>query len=488
MSSPSCDTWVALADATADGTVILAKNSDRPVMEAQTLVQHPRSRHEAGETVQCTYIEIPQAAESYAHIGSKLWWAFGYEQGVNEHGVAIGNEAVWSKEPYRWSGGLLGMDVLRLGLERGRTAHEALCVIVELLERHGQCGDCERAGEWGAANYHNSFLIADPGEAWVLETAGQFWAAKRLTTGVYSISNIYTIENDWDEAHSRLVQHAIDEGWAESAEGFSFARAYGDYWREESPDPGRMQIRRNATLSCLQRDMRQITPQSMMRINRNHLEGTVLEPRYNAAEPFWATPCLHDAPRGKYRTVASMAAHLRANMPPLLRQVYWAGMSNPCCSVFQPFYLHGPQVPEQYSLGTSTYSAESPWWWATRVKLLCDLNYNTLNPRVRSLFDRTEQWERERQQHVEAEAAALLAEDDKSRAVALLQAFVADHCARVKREFSELNESLPAMLDQAGVEYLFAEYLAEWSSRSKVPLPAAHAGPHRQENAADSRR
>ena len=95
----SCDTWVALRNATADGSVILAKNSDRPPMEAQPLVQIPRHKHGPGETVKCTYIEIPQVAETYEHIGSKIWWAFGYEHGMNEHGVAIGNEAVWSKEP-----------------------------------------------------------------------------------------------------------------------------------------------------------------------------------------------------------------------------------------------------------------------------------------------------------------------------------------------------------------------------------------------------
>lgn len=192
-AASACDTWVALRDATADGSVILAKNSDRPPMEAQPLVQVPRSRHQPGETVQCTYIRIPQAAETYEHIGSKIWWAFGYEHGMNEHGVAIGNEAVWSKESYQWGDGLLGMDLVRLGLERGDTARKAMRVMVELLARYGQSGDCERPGEWGKANYHNSFLIADRNEAWVLETAGRYWAAKRLTRGVYSISNIYSI-------------------------------------------------------------------------------------------------------------------------------------------------------------------------------------------------------------------------------------------------------------------------------------------------------
>jgi len=127
-SARPCDTWVAVRDATGDHSVILCKNSDRPPMEAQPLVQVLRQQHDPGERVKCTYIEIPQVAETYEHIGSKIWWAFGYEHGMNEYGVAIGNEAVWSKEPMQWGDGLLGMDLVRLGLERGKTAYEAMHV------------------------------------------------------------------------------------------------------------------------------------------------------------------------------------------------------------------------------------------------------------------------------------------------------------------------------------------------------------------------
>ena len=469
--SMSCDTWVSMQDVTADGSVILAKNSDRPPMEAQPLVHCAGQKHRPQDKVKCTYIEIPQVPETYEHIGSKIWWTFGYEHGLNEHGVAIGNEAVWSKEPYQWGDGLLGMDLLRLGLERGKTAHEAMHVIIGLLQEYGQCGDCEREGEWGDANYHNSFLIADPKEAWVLETAGRYWVAKRITRGVYSISNIYSIENDWDEAHPNLVQHAIERGWAESAEGFNFARAYGDYWKKESPNPGAMQIRRNSTLSCLRADSKRISPASMMRVNRSHHEGTIAEPRWGAADCFWATPCMHDSPRSRYHTAASIVAHLRADMPPLLRQVYWAGFSNPCCGVFQPFYLRGPRVPANYAAGSSTYAADSPWWQANRVKLLCDLNYRALNPKVRAVFDVTEKWEMGRQRECEAEVIRLVDEDKTDAAVERLQQFINENCARAQQEYRVLNAALSRMLEAEGAEYLYTGYLKEWSRQKGVPLP-----------------
>ena len=471
-----CDTWVAVRDATADHSVILCKNSDRPPMEAQPLVQFPRQQHDPGERVKCTYIEIPQVAVTYEHIGSKIWWAFGYEHGMNEYGVAIGNEAVFSKEPVQWGDGLLGMDLLRLGLERGKTAYEAMHVMIELLEKYGQSGDCERPGEWGKANYHNSFIIADPDEAWVLETAGRYWAAKAIKHGVYSISNVYSIERDWDEAHPKLVQHAIDMGWTKSATDFNFARDYGDYWRADSKNAGNMQIRRNMTLACLLRDFSHVTPASMMQISRSHLEGTVAEPRWGAAETFWPTPCMHDNSHSPYHTAASLVAHLRADMPPLLRQVYWASFSNPCCNVFKPFYMHGPTLPNSYAAGSSTYAGDAPWWWANRVKLLCDLNYSALAPTVRGVFGQTERWEMDRQATVEAEALREIKAGNEAGAVKMLQEFVNENCERVGKEYRMLNEILPTTLKTVGIEYVFEDYLKAWTSQKGVPLPTLPIG------------
>jgi len=180
---------------------------------------------------------------------------------------------------------------------------------------------------------------------------------------------------------------------------------------------------------------------------------------------------MHDSPRSGYHSAASIVAHLRADMPPLLRQVYWAGFSNPCCNVFKPFYFHGAQIPSSYAAGSSTYSADSPWWWANRVKLLCDLNSQALRPTVRGVFELTEQWEMQRQKRSEAEALNLIKEGREKDAVLLLQGFVNQNCARVEREYRMLNQTLPMMLDTLGVRYVFVDYLKSWSSGNKVPLP-----------------
>src|SRR5215469_10915474 len=138
----SCDNFVVLADASSTGAVMLGKNSDRPVYDSQPLVQVPRRNHRAGEKLQLAYVSLPEAEETYATVGSAPYWCWGYEEGMNEHGVAIGNEAIFTKDlatdiAAQASGssppkGLLGMELLRLGLERGKTARGSIRVMTSL--------------------------------------------------------------------------------------------------------------------------------------------------------------------------------------------------------------------------------------------------------------------------------------------------------------------------------------------------------------------
>ena len=144
-----CDTMVALPPATAAGGVLFAKNSDRERNEAQAVEWHPRATHAPGARLRCTYIDIPQASETHAVLLSRPFWCWGAEMGANEHGVVIGNEAVFGTVPPSRMLALIGMDLLRLGLERGATAAEAVEVIVTLLEDHGQGGDDDHPRQSG---------------------------------------------------------------------------------------------------------------------------------------------------------------------------------------------------------------------------------------------------------------------------------------------------------------------------------------------------
>ncbi len=171
-SAATCATpFVSL---TADG-VLFAKNSDRDPNEAQLLRWHGAADHEAGSTVDCTWISIPQVAHTHAVLLSQPWWMWGAEIGTNEHGVVIGNEAVFTRElALRLRpepDALLGMDLLRLGLERAATAGRRGGGDRRAAGGHGQGGSCSH--DHPKLRYHNSFLVADPIRAIVLETAGR---------------------------------------------------------------------------------------------------------------------------------------------------------------------------------------------------------------------------------------------------------------------------------------------------------------------------
>lgn len=92
----------------------------------------------------------------------------------------------------------------RLGLERGKTAEGCVDVIAQLLEEYGQ------GGSYGMDDadilYHNSFVIVDPKEAWILETCGKFWAAEKLDSAYNHITNEYIIQTNIDKMSDGLKE------------------------------------------------------------------------------------------------------------------------------------------------------------------------------------------------------------------------------------------------------------------------------------------
>jgi secernin len=169
-----------------------------------------------------------KARETAAVILSKPSWMWGAEMGANNYGVCIGNEAVWTRlDEDLEDKKLLGMDLVRLGLERGKTAREALNVITTLLEKYGQGGPCSDIMK--GLTYHNSFLIVDKSEAWVLETAGQLWAAEKVKSGFRNISNSLSIGCKIDLMSEGLKEKASELGlWKNRSSGdeFNFAKVF----------------------------------------------------------------------------------------------------------------------------------------------------------------------------------------------------------------------------------------------------------------------
>ena len=163
-----CDSFVALSPATANGTVILGKSADCQVNEALAWMHIPGRKHIAGEAIRATHLVIPQAEQTHEIFIGRSFWTYGAEIGFNEHGVAIGNEAVFTTlQEDEKSEGAVVTDMLRIGLERGKTAREAVEAIAAVLEQFGQGGNCELVREFALRRqlpYRRLLRSLDPGD------------------------------------------------------------------------------------------------------------------------------------------------------------------------------------------------------------------------------------------------------------------------------------------------------------------------------------
>jgi len=326
-----CDTFVSLKSASKDNTVIFGKNSDRLSNEAQLITYVPRSKYSKGEEVQCTHITIPQANETAAILMSQPYWMYGCEMGCNEYGVAIGNEAVATKEPLKQTG-LLGMDLLRLGLERGKTAKKSLETIINLLEKYGQGGAHSKKG----LNYHNSMIITDQEEAYVLETAGDWWIVERVKD-FRSISNNISIRGSGDMRKEGIMQHAIEQGYCKNENEFDFKIIFSP---SPLPDVFPLESRDGCSLNQLAQNKGNITPGIMMNFLREHEVGI----------------CMHGR---SDRSVGSQVSHLRKDE----KSIHWfTGNSVPCLGMFKPYVF---PIEEGNINEPGPYSEVNPeWFWS----------------------------------------------------------------------------------------------------------------------------
>jgi hypothetical protein len=310
-----CDTLCVVGT----GRTLFAKNSDRPPGEAQVVESHaPRA---GGAVVRAQYVALDDPGAA-AVVGSRPTWLFGFEHGLNEHGVAIGNERLWTvDDPTAEPPALIGMDLVRLALERAHDADEALDTITALLGSHGQGGSCDADHD---DPYFSSFLVADPRGAWHVETSARTWAARRVDDGA-AISNRISLRADWTRASSDVTP------------GADF-----DAWRDPLAPTGIADHRLAATRAAVATGATALGPRELVATLRHHggrawgAPGSPdddVEPPPVGVDADWhgVTVCMHV--RGLMATTASMVAELPDDDAPLRT---WTCLGSPCASVYVP--------------------------------------------------------------------------------------------------------------------------------------------------------
>ena len=371
----NCDTMVALPSATKENQTIFAKNSDRSAIECQPLVQHPRKTHPAGTSTKCQFVELPGVTTTYRHIGSRPYWCWGYEHGFNEHQVVIGNEGLASKYEFD-SPKLIGMELIRLGLERAETAAEAVTVMTELITKYGQG---KFSNDQGVRTYDNGYIIADPTQAYILQTAGHEWAVKQVQ-GAVGISNVYSIEEDWDRLSPNSADEAIAQGWYTDASArFNFSEAYS---RAADRSTGSGAMRRKRSCAVLSRLSGNIEAQTMMALLSDHSDGSQPDEPFQTEITSGTSICIHHDDKGEGgNTAASLVAHLCDDGSRL--PIYWCSFYSPCLAVFLPMFIEG-KLPEVLAIGDETLSDDSPWWLFRQLSLKLRLEEPELIPVVQA--------------------------------------------------------------------------------------------------------
>jgi len=345
-----CDSFVALPQRSARGAMLFAKNSDRERNEAQALEFKPAAEHEAGASLLCTYVTIPQVRRTHACLISRPCWMWGAEMGANEHGLVIGNEAMHAVIPPGETAALTGMDLLRLALERAASAAEAVEVITSLLETHGQGGNCGHLHEFF---YHNGFLIADGREAFVLETVGRWWAVERVRDE-RALSNAYSIERGYERVSDELERTARQNNWLDRDGRFDFAARFLNEERDAASF-GRGRCARGAQLLAEQDG--KLTLRDMTTILRDHgVEGEA--PGWTPERTKHRSICMHAAEGARRsQTTASWVSEWTPN-----GLVHWVTASSaPCLSVFKPIVLGAPFPRGDYA-PTDKFHRRARWW------------------------------------------------------------------------------------------------------------------------------
>jgi secernin len=196
------DMVVALNEASANGNTLFGLNYLGTADDRSSVKVVRGKTHDAGEMARCSLLTFPQARQTFTVLGIQPAGQWGFTHGINENHVAVG-VTDWQSRFTGCQAALSGTDLVRLALERSHSAHHAVDILADLLEHHGQDQ---------AAGCDNIFLLADGKEAFVLETAGRYWALQECGhTRV--VTDAGMIRQDWHRLAPGLAQFTIQQGW-----------------------------------------------------------------------------------------------------------------------------------------------------------------------------------------------------------------------------------------------------------------------------------
>lgn len=428
IGASACTNFLVGKKASKDGSAFLTYSADSYGMYGR-LVHYPAGVHAPGTMRRIVdgdtnkfLGEIPEAAVTYSVMGN-----------INEHQVAIVETTFGGRpelEPKNPMGGIDYVSLMALGLQRAKTAREAIKVMTELVAKHGYSSSGE------------SFSIADPNEVWVMEMIGKgdeakgaVWVAVRIPDDCIAAhanqSRIhqFNLKDKQNVLYSKdVIKFARQKGYFSGKDAeFSFSKAYApaDFGSQRFCDARAwsffnrfvegmdkyvpfvdgFHLDSAEVMPLYFKPKRSLELADMMDAMRDHYEGTPFEFHSTAAggvygAPYQPSPLkwehegkeyFNERPISTQQASYVVVAQLRSWLPNAVGGVLWFGNDDPNMIAFTPVYCGATEVPVCYAASTANdhnFSWESAFWVQNWVSNMIYPRYSQMFPAFKAERDR----------------------------------------------------------------------------------------------------
>ena len=473
-SAIACTNLIVGKKASKDGSVIISYSQDDygsfeplrviPAADHPAGTMHPLYHYESNNYLG----EIPEVAHTYGVVGLMN------EFQVSIHETTYGGRA----ELTDTISGLIDYGSLMvLGLQRSKTAREAIQVMTELTEKYGY----ESEGE--------SFTVADPNEAWILEMIGKgpgrkgtVWVAVRIPddciSGHANQSRIhqFPLKDKKNCLYAKdVISFAREKGYFNGKDAdFSFADAYApadfgalrycearvwsyfNKWAAEDMTPYlpyAMGDTKGQVLPLYVRPKAPLSVQDVKDMMRDHYEGTPLALTEDLGMGAWEMPYrptplsfevdgtkyFNERPISTQQSACVYVSQMRSWLPNHIGGVTWFANDEANMTVFTPCYCNMTQAPECYDKHTADafhFSTRSAYWVENWVSNMVYLRYSLLFPELQKVRDRLEADYNSLQTEVESKAASM----SKEEAVKYLSAYSHRTASAMMDEWNQLAQ------------------------------------------------
>lgn len=449
-SVKACTNFIAGKGATTDGSVLCTYNADDYGM-FKSLCHYAAGVHPKGSLreiidydTEASHGFIPEASITYNVIGN-----------INEYQVSIGETTYGGREEMVDTTGIIDYgSLMYLGLQRAKTAREAIKVMTSLAEKYGYNSEGE------------TFTICDPNEAWIMEMMGcggdkkqkVVWVAVRIPDnaicghanqsriGKFSAYNTEVITS------KNVITFARSKGWFKGkdtdfnwknayakpdfsgrricdARVWSFFNHFKDMSRWLPWAEGRVANAEDMPLWIIPN--RKLSVQDMEACMRDHFEGTPFSLDQDLGQGDWDMPyrptplyfeCngkkyFNERPTSTQQTGFTYVAQLRSFLPREIGGILWYGNDDGNMVAYTPIYCGNTIQPECYNTPGAdavTYSDKNAFWVCNWVSNMVYPRYSQMFPSLKSVRDSLEKSYFKNQASVEAKAQQLYSSDKEA--------------------------------------------------------------------------